>query len=129
MSEKDTTYFRDLETRLHRKEVRNSPEAVSELLSDEFIEFTKLGAVWDKAGTIEGLEGEQEDLEIEIEDFTVRRLAPTVALVTYRSTMLNPDDGTKIPALRSSIWKLEEAKWRMVFHQGTATNGQVAEGV
>ncbi len=100
--------------------MRNSPEAVSELLADEFVEFTKSGAIWDKAGTIDSLEGEQEDLKIEIEDFTTRQLAPTVVLVTYRSTMLNTDDGTKIPALRSSVWKLEGESWRMCFHQGTA---------
>ena len=37
--------FFDLETRLHRRAVRNSPEAVAALLADDFVEFGLSGRV------------------------------------------------------------------------------------
>jgi hypothetical protein len=54
-------FFRDLETSLHRRSVRNSPDAV-ELLS-----------------------GDDNELMPEMRDFQVRPLSPDIVLVTYRS--------------------------------------------
>lgn len=122
MDDKGALYFRELEIKLHKKEIRNSPEAVSELLANEFIEFTKSGTVLDKKKTIKNLREEKEDLQIKVEDFTTRELASNLVLITYRSTMLNPRNGTKVSSLRSSIWKLIDGKWQMVFHQGTNTS-------
>jgi hypothetical protein len=52
---------------------------------------------------------------ISLLDFTVRRLAQDVMLVTYRTTIQN----RAVSRLRSSIWKLIEGRWQMIFHQGT----------
>ena len=105
-------FFRDLETSLHRRSVRNSPDAVAALLSDDFVEFGRSGRVYDKLRTVELLSGDDNELMPEVRDFQVRPLSHYVVLVTYRSGF----------ALRSSIWRLSAGKWRMAFHQGTATN-------
>jgi len=109
-------FFRDLETGLHRRSVRNSPDAVAALLTDDFVEFGRSGRVYDKLRTIELLSGDDNELRPEVRDFQVRSLSHNVVLVTYRSGR-----GDRF-ALRSSIWQLSEGKWRMTFHQGTATN-------
>jgi hypothetical protein len=44
-------------------------------------------------------------------------LAPDVVLATYRVV----DETRKQHTLRSSIWKLKDGRWQMVFHQGTPT--------
>jgi hypothetical protein len=46
-------------------------------------------------------------------------LAPGVVLATYRLAW--SEGGYEAPkqSLRSSIWKLIEGRWQMVFHQGT----------
>ena len=109
-------FFRDLETSLHRRSVRTSPDAVAALLTDDFVEFGRSGRVYDKLRTVELLSGDDNELMPEVRDFQVRPLSPDVVLVTYRNGR-----GDHF-ALRSSIWRLSGGKWRMAFHQGTATN-------
>ncbi len=83
------SFFKDLETSLHKKEVRNSREQVSLLLADDFMEFGKSGKTYHKQDTLDGLEGEQIDLEIEVSDFDAREIASDAVLVTYTATMLD----------------------------------------
>ncbi len=106
--------FRELETSLHRRPVRNSPAAVAALLDEEFVEFGRSGRVYDRPMTIEMLHGDDSDFVPEVRDFQVRPLSAEIVLVTYRSGR-----GDTF-ALRSSIWRREGGEWRMTFHQGTA---------
>jgi hypothetical protein len=55
------------------------------------------------------------DFMPEVRDFQIQLLSPDVVLVTYRSGRGDLFD------LRSSIWRLSGGKWRMIFHQGTAS--------
>jgi hypothetical protein len=111
LSGKDRDIFWELETALHKKQVRNSRAAVSELLADEFIEFGSSGRTFNKSQIIEALEKEKSDQQVEVEDFDAQELAPAVVLVTYVVK------GTR--TLRSSIWKSIDGRWQMVFYQGT----------
>jgi hypothetical protein len=112
--------LRGLEEALLKPEVRRSADQVGRLLADDFIEFGSSGRVFDKAQIIEALQGEESDpaIRIELTDFSVRQLAPAVMLVTYRTTRSGPS-APQGYRLRSSIWKLMEERWQMVFHQGT----------
>src|SRR5215472_15519776 len=85
LPEKDTAHFFELETSLHRREIRNSPDAVSALLADDFLEFGSSGKIWDKPSMVASMEKEQLDLQVTVEDFAARELAPGVVLVTYVS--------------------------------------------
>lgn len=117
----DLEFFRDLEVKLHRPEVRRSPEAVRALLADEFVEFGSSGRVYNKTSIIEALAEEttaEAALIPEVHHFAAQSLAPDVVLVTYRSSRRT--DGTaRRTTLRSSIWKLIDGRWQMTFHQGT----------
>ena len=79
--------------------------------------FGSSGRVFNKAQIIEALEQEPCDAtyRITLVDFTVRRLAPDVMLVTYSTTIQDRSESR----LQSSIWKLISGHWQMVFHQGT----------
>ena len=107
-------FFRELETSLHRRSVRNSPAAVSALLDEEFVEFGKSGRAYDRRLIIEALRGDDSEFVPEVRDFRVRLLSAEVVLVTYRSGRGD------VFALRCSIWRLSAGTWRMTFHQGTA---------
>jgi hypothetical protein len=107
-------FFRELETSLHRRSVRNSRAAVSALLEDEFVEFGRSGRIYDKGLTVELLGADDSDFVPEVRDFRVRPLSAEIMLVTYRSGRGD------VFALRSSIWRMSGGKWRMAFHQGTA---------
>jgi hypothetical protein len=114
----NSDFFFHLETSLHKKEIRNSREKVSELLADDFIEFGKSGGTYSKQDTLESLENETEDLHIAVCNFRAVELSPTVILVTY-TTEMHVNDTSRVSTNRSSIWILRENKWQMIFHQGT----------
>jgi hypothetical protein len=68
-----TSEFFELETALHKKSVRNSPETVAELLADEFMEFGSSGRVFDKRTIIEMLRNEIADLQVAVCEFWCTR--------------------------------------------------------
>ncbi|HEV2988184.1 MAG TPA: DUF4440 domain-containing protein [Candidatus Angelobacter sp.] len=121
LPDKDTACFFDLETSLHNKQVRNCADATSALLADAFIEFGSSGKVWNKSSIIESMRREKLDQQITVEDFAAQELAPDVVLVTYISKRV-VEDQLAVSTLRSSIWKLFDGKWQMIFHQGTRTS-------
>ncbi len=107
-----------LEQDLLKPEVRRSPAKIAELLADEFVEFGSGGRIYNKQAILEELATES-PIRLSIADFKLLQLAPDVALVTYRATATLDRREGGIRSLRSSIWKLINGSWRMVFHQGT----------
>jgi|SRR5581483_3485680 len=99
--------LRALEERL----LMPSAADISELISEEFIEFGCSGRIWRKQDLAEH-PGTSVD-RVLISSFEARLLVATVALVTY--SVLRGSQRS----LRSSIWKLTDGSWRLVFHQGT----------
>ncbi|MBA4541644.1 MULTISPECIES: DUF4440 domain-containing protein [Thermoactinomyces] len=108
-------HLRQLEEKLLLPEVRRSREELSKLLADEFFEFGSSGTVWSKEEI--GSEG-LSVRKMSLSHFEVHLLAPDVALTTYRVK----DETRKMDTLRSSVWKLKEGRWQMIFHQGTPTS-------
>ena len=80
-------------------------------MSPDFVEIGGGGPV-DREGLIGIILGTDPGTW-QAEDFSVRELAPTVALVTYRSVIDRDDDRPPLIALRSSIWRREDERWRM----------------
>lgn len=114
LEEPDQELFYELETSLHRPDVRTSSRMVADLLADEFVEFGKSGRVYDRQLTIDGLAGERSLLSIpslQVADFSVSRLSETVVLITYRSIPSNPGTQESLHTLRSSIWKFDTGRW------------------
>src|SRR5690348_13445425 len=81
----------DLETTLHKKEVRHSPQLLAALLADEFIEFGSSGRVFSKAAIIAALKKEGFHQQPQVENFQARELGPGVALVTYIAARTAPN--------------------------------------
>ena len=118
----DATFFRSLEQKLHRPEIRQSPDAVRALLADAFVEFGSSGTVYDKASIVAALAEEstaEAALVPDVHHFAAQSIAPDAVLVTYRSSRRYPDGTGTRTTLRSSIWKLIDGRWQMLFHQGT----------
>jgi hypothetical protein len=123
LMDKQRNDFLALETALHKKHIRNSSSAVSELLADEFIEFGSSGRIFNKSTIIELLKTEVVDQQVSVEDFAVQELAATVVLVKYIAAKPSEHQGAIIRTLRSSIWQLIDERWQMIFHQGTRIPG------
>lgn len=105
------------EEKLIHPSTRRSSKELAQLIADNFIEFGSSGKVYTKQQVIEALDKEMPD-KITIENFTCTELSMEIALVTYHSTR-HKQDGDKIFCLRSSVWKLFDDGWKIIFHQGT----------
>ena len=109
--------LRHLEEQLLEPEVRASAERVSALLADDFVEFGSSGQVFDKKQIIELLR-QGTPTKRSLSKFESTMLSDNVVLVTYRATRSSKPP---VHSLRSSIWRLSNGQWQMVFHQGTLT--------
>jgi hypothetical protein len=118
MESEHADHLRTLEQRLLQPDVRRSARAIASLLADEFVEFGSSGRVFDKPQIIAALRDES-PIERVLSDFRSTVLAPGVVLVTYRIARRTASDELPQHLLRSSIWKLIDGRWQMVFHQGT----------
>lgn len=108
----------DLETQLHRQDVRADEAALRRLIAEDFFEFGVSGTVWTRDAVIEALHGESFSPR-EVSDFKVTLLAEGVALVTDRGHRFATSQRPASDSLRSSIWRLNDGQWQMQFHQGT----------
>ena len=111
-------HLRELEERLLQTEVRRSADDVAAWLADDFIEFGSSGRVFDKQQIIDNLQAERR-IRRSLVDFKTLPLAPGLVLATYRAVRHGGPGEPPIYSLRSSIWKLIDDRWQLVFHQGT----------
>lgn len=58
---------------------------------------------------------------MEMSDFKSKPLSATVVLNMYQLTRVFGKGEKLSRSLRSSIWKYEDGRWQLVFHQGTMT--------
>jgi glyoxylase I family protein len=108
----------DLETQLHRQDVRASAGALRHLIAEDFLEFGVSGTVWTLDAIIDALKDEAFSPR-EASDFRLTMLADDVALLTYRAHRGATATRPGADSLRSSIWRQRDGRWQMVFHQGT----------
>ena len=124
MAESDADLFahlQSLEVALHQPAGRGDAARLDQLLHPEFVEFGRSGTVYSRADMFAHLLAEDAPATIVADDFALRSLGASVALLTYRSAH-RTDDGTLMRhTLRTSIWLRTDAGWQMSFHQGTAT--------
>lgn len=116
----------NLEKSLLQPEVRLSAEKVSELLSDEFIEYCSSGKIYKyKKGDVINSKDNSNVQIWKIKDFSIDILAEDIILAKYKAIKLYKLEDRKICSIRSSIWKYIEGSWKMIFHQGTLTNKKI----
>jgi hypothetical protein len=112
-------HIRQLEEKLLIPKVRSSRVELKKLLADDFFEFGSSGRVLYKDEDIadDGIG----IVKMTLSDFEIHPLTDDIVLATYRIF----NEITNQHSLRSSIWKLNEGVWKMVFHQGTKTDPSV----
>jgi hypothetical protein len=118
---RDAEAIRQLEEKLLTSNVRTCAEAVAALLADEFVEFGSSGRVFNKQQMIQSLKQDDGTCRRSLHDFETTLLAPGIVLAKYRASRDSGNGDAPIESLRSSIWKLIDGRWQIVFHQGTLT--------
>lgn len=103
-----------LERELQTPGCRSNPARLVELLADDFEEVGASGSVWRLTDTLAGLTAEASDAApIEVHNLVARRVTDDLVLVRWAS-----DRGGR-RAERASLWRRDDAGWRLVHHQGT----------
>jgi hypothetical protein len=102
----------ELERRLAQRRVE-TPSELEALLANEFRELGCSGCEHSRQDVLAAYDFGS-PRECEISDFRVLSLGVGLVLATYRT--LEPGERR---ALRSSIWRRSQGRWRLVFHQGT----------
>ena len=113
--------LRDLEVKLMDAEFRRSDEAAA-LIAEDFIEFGGSGRIYNKADALAIMKRHAPRVST-LEDFTVRELSATIALVTYRLRTEGSGGSPGHVFLRSSVWVQSKGKWQVTFHQATLVAG------
>ena len=117
MDDSLTTLLCELENQLLQSELPLSPSDIDRLLADEFVEFGSSGAIHHKQQYLDGMS----QIRMSLSHFKAKLLAPGVALATYRVVKHDEPRANMKHSLRSSVWKLKNERWQLVFHQGTPT--------
>ena len=107
-----------LELHLLKKETRASSLELNRLIADDFKEIAASGCCFGKEEAIQRIPNEICP-EFSSKDFNVKELSDSVIQITYKATIIKPNEDIVHYSLRSSIWKLNDTGWQMVFHQGT----------
>ena len=103
-----------LERELQTPGCRSNPARLAELLADDFEEVGASGSVWRLTDTLAALAAEVSDAApIEVHDLVARRVADDLVIVRW----LSGRGGRR--AERTSLWRRDDAGWRLVHHQGT----------
>lgn len=111
-------HLQALERALHDPVVRGDVAQLAALLDDDFSEIGSSGACFDRAAALAEIPRERAQVDIVSSDYDIALLALTLAQVRYRSWYVI-DGVRQREVLRSSLWRLRDGAWRVVFHQGT----------
>ncbi len=106
------TVVEALERELLRPETRSDLGRTGVLLHPDFTEIGTSGRIWTRDAMMMALE-DNPGGPVELDLLGADRLGEKAVLLTYRS---RTREGS---ALRSSLWVLDGAQWRLRFHQGT----------
>ena len=111
-------HLRHLEETLLIPSVRKDQAHLSKLLAADFREIGSSGRLFSRSAILEELAGESSEREVALSEFACFMLSDTLALLTYK-TVRHTSAAAPFTALRSSIWVLRDARWQILFHQGT----------
>jgi len=111
-----------LEKELLTSETRASLARLDELIRDDFIEYGSSGEIFGKDVVLEALPLEKGERKFFADNFKARSLSQNLVQVTFDTVVTDVKTNTSKSAIRSSLWKLEDGRWQMIFHQGTITN-------
>ncbi|KAJ53592.1 hypothetical protein BD780_001293 [Clostridium tetanomorphum] len=96
----------DLEKEALKTETRQSAKRISELLSDDFTEFSSSGQVYYyNKGDVFDENNDSVEINWEIKEFAIKLLSHDVILSMYKVIKHSELNESKKYSLRSSIWK------------------------
>jgi len=111
--------LKELEIELHQKNVRNDINRLNELLHESFLEVGRYGKTFRKSDILANIPKNTISGSIWSQDYELEDLSDDLALITYKSTMMDQDGRLSIYTFRSSLWQKVSGSWRIHLHQWT----------
>ncbi len=108
-----------LEIELHQNEVRKDKNRLNELLHESFVEVGRYGKTYHKSDILANLQKQAIPGTIWSQDYNLEVLSDDLALITYKSAMMDEKGNLSIYTFRSSLWQKVAGSWRIRFHQWT----------
>jgi len=108
----------DAERQLLEPEVRQSTQALNDLLDDDFIEIAANGTTFNKFQVLTRLPTEVVP-QFYNQQFKGRMLSDSIAQLSYQAAFRRSARAEFNYSVRMSLWRYDGQKWKMVFHQGT----------
>ncbi len=108
-----------LEIELHQIEVRKDKNRLNELFHESFIEVGRYGKTYRKSDILANLQKQALSGTIWSQEYNLEVLSDDLALITYKSAMMDEEGNLSIYTFRSSLWQKVTGSWRIRFHQWT----------
>ena len=108
-----------LEIELHQIEVRKDKNRLNELFHESFLEVGRYGKTYRKSDILANLQKQTISGTIWSQDYNLEVLSDDLALITYKSAMMDEEGNLSIYTFRSSLWQKVAGSWRIRFHQWT----------
>jgi hypothetical protein len=115
-----------LEIELQKPDVRKSKDQLDEIISDDLKEIGSKGEFYTKKDALINLPNSPE-IKFVMTDFKIDILTPELVQTFFNTEKTLVVTGEKSYSARSSIWKNENGKWKLLFHQGTPRKPSIGE--
>ncbi len=113
----------ELEKSLLTTEVRMSVEKLDDLIADDFIEYGSSGLIYDKKIILERLP-QGNSPSYTLSNFEFIPLSENIVQTRFKTDRINLDK-TNMTSLHTSLWRKDNDKWQMFFHQGTPIKNDI----
>jgi hypothetical protein len=111
--------IKQLELKLLHTDMKATPSLLDTLLAQEFEEIGSNGHVSTRQEVVDWLLNKDPNDRWSLTDFRVKELSPDFVLAIYHARKISDHDGASKGSIRSSIWKYDGHRWKMVFHQAS----------
>lgn len=109
--------IKSIEEKLLTNPYRSDKAFLDKYLDDTFLELRTTGQLVDKNQTIADLVENKSDIIYKLSNFSSRQISDTQIQVFYEIEKKGQTD--VIIQKRTSIWKISEEGWKMIYNQGT----------
>lgn len=111
-------HLQQLEVALHHPGLPGDAARLEALLHPDFHEVGRSGRPYDRATVVRYLSQVVAPPGVHSSDFRLERLAPDLALLSYRSAQ-QAEGSAVLHTLRMSLWQRGQDAWQLRYHQGT----------
>lgn len=108
-----------LEDTLLHSDFQENPEKLNDLISEDFQEIGSIGKIASREEVFHWLINKDKAIEWSLIEFSVKEIAPDIVLANYIANKKDVQKDISKGTIRSSLWKLIDDKWKMIFHQAT----------